>query len=774
MGEVYRAKDLRLDREVALKVLPEQFAQSPDRLARFEREAKAVAALAHPNILVLHDFGSYEGRPFAVMELLEGETLRQRLQRGSMPWRQAFELGAALADGLAAAHAKGIVHRDLKPSNIFLTGDGWVKILDFGLARVVEEEETVFLRESNTCVPVKTEPGLVMGSIGYMSPEQVRGERADARSDIFSMGCVIYEMIAGRNPFARATNADSMAAVLQEEVPELADSGKQIPPEAERVLHHCMEKKPADRFQSARDLSFAMRALLNDSLLPGAPAVRSTRVPHFPGRAAAVAVAGILVAALVIYWFRSPGPFPRSPASLEALAVLPFVNGSGDPSLEYLTDGVADSLSHSLSQLRSLKVRPSASVNRCRGQGLDLQAAARDLHVQAVVTGRFMKHGDQCTVSMELIDVRENVKLWGDQYSRAFNDLLPLPDEFVLRIAENLRPDLAAEEKQRLVKRFTQDPEANRLYLLGRYYWNKRTMEGMQAAMDSFQKAIGRDPSYALAYAGLADCYMVRSWFGEQAPRAGYGEAKRRASKALEIDSGLAEAHASFGAILEHADWDWKNAEKEYRTAIELNPNYATAHQWYGRYLSSMGRHTQAIAEVTLAQRLDPSSLIINANLAGAYFFARDYELAIQQGQAAVQLDPVFPISHIWLGGIYTRTGKYAQAIAEYEEALKVHHGWGVKLELAATYATSGKKEETRRILEQLKAEVTRGRYVEPFKRAVLHAALGERDEAFRCLEEAFAGRDVWIVDLKSDPALDSLHSDPRYASLLQRMKFPS
>jgi serine/threonine-protein kinase len=779
MGEVYRARDTRLDRDVAIKVLPERFARDPDRLARFERETKAVAALAHPNIVVLHDLCMQEGSICAVTELLHGETLRDRLARSALPWRAALELAAGMADGLAAAHAKGIIHRDIKPENIFITSAGQVKILDFGVARFQEDVPSSSSTPTVVEAPGQTDPGRILGTLAYMSPEQVRAQPVDARSDIFSLGCVLYEMLTARRPFLRDSTADTMAAILTEELPELPESSR-APIELDRIIRRCLEKNREARFQSASDLAFALRALATSTHSSGIIGVRVDRAQ--PTKSGHLGLVFGLIAAAIgvvagIFYFRPRANTPETPpaaaaTAIDAIAVLPFINATQDAANDYLSDGIADGLSHALSQVHALKVRPSATVARFRGSDIDIAQVGRTLQVQAVVTGRFQKRGANGTVSLELIDARDNSQMWGTQYNREFANLLPLPNDLALSIAERLRPALAAEDKQRLSKQFTDNAEANQLYMLGRYYWNKRTMEGMQQAVTSFQKAIERDPKYALAHAGLADCYVVLTWFNQEPPARIYRDARASAVRALQLDDNLAEANASLAFVSAYCDWDWPGADRTFRRAIELNPNCATPHQWYGRFLSSLGRHAQAIDEVRTAQKLDPSSLIINANLAGALLYAGHIEEALGQAQATLQLDPHFPIGNIWLGNVYAAMGKYPEAILAFEKAAEHYSPPKLVASLAWLHGISGNKTKAKKMLEDLKRSAG-NQYLSPAAIAGIYIGLGDQDEAFRLLQSAANDRDPWLVDLRADPMYAPLRGDPRYSELLKKMHFP-
>jgi serine/threonine-protein kinase len=766
MGEVYRARDSRLERDVAIKVLPEHVARDPDALARFREETKAVAALAHPNILVLHDVGMDHDVCFAVMELLEGETLRARLGRSALPWRKAVELGVALAEGLGAAHAKGIIHRDLKPANIFLSHSGQLKILDFGLARRVTPDPVQV--ETVAYVPAATEPVSVYGTAPYMSPEQVTGAASDARSDIFSLGCVLYEMVSGRRAFGHKTRPETLAAILKDDPPPLAEASRDVPPDLDRVIRHCLEKNPDDRFQAARDVAFALRALLSGERSP--PFTRG-RLWRGRARVAGIAVVGLLLAtavALALLWKRD------QPPGIETVAVLPFINEGGDASTEYLSDGLADSLIRNLSQVRTLKVRPFSAVLPYKGKAADAAAVGQALKVQAIILGRVSKRGDDLSVSVELVDVADNRQLWGRQYRRKMGNLLTLQEEIAQQIAEGLRLNLSGEEKERLTKRHTENAEAYRDYLLGRYHWNKRTKEGLQRAMDFFQQAIDKDLRFALAYAGLADCYNVLPGYGytDRPPRESFARAKEMATTALEIDNTLAEAHTALAYERYHV-WDWPGAEKEFQRALDANPNYATGHQWYACYLASMGRHEEALAEIRRAQDLDPSSLIINGWVAMILCYGGHVDQALEQGQSAVQMDPRYAVNHFFLGIIYRRKGRLSEAVAEYKNAVDLDRNSTTYLTgLAEAYGASGERKKAQAILDDL-AERAKRRYVSPYGVAAIYAALGEKDQAFQWLERAFQGQDDGLANLTIDPSWTALRDDPRFGKLARRLKLP-
>ncbi|HEX7831048.1 MAG TPA: protein kinase, partial [Thermoanaerobaculia bacterium] len=648
MGDVYRARDTRLDRDVAVKVLPDRIAKDAEARMRFEREAKAVAALSHSNILAIHDYGSYEGSAYSVTELLEGQTLRHRITEGPLPWRKAVEIGAAIADGLAAAHAKGIIHRDLKPENIFLTGDGRVKILDFGIAQLITEpREDEIDPALAVTAPMKTDPHAVVGTAGYMAPEQLRGEKVDATTDIFSLGALLYEMVTGKAAFIRGTVIDSLSAILSDTPDVFAVSDRMIPYELARVIQRCLEKNRTERFQSARDLSFALRAIgTSGSITFEAPAERKRRRVIIGVVATLIAV-GVAITMLFLGSTQRIGSSVRSIARKattqpRSLAILPFVNATGDANAEYLSDGITETLINTLAQVPGLRVMSRTSVFHYKDRPANPVSVGHELRVSAVVVGRVEQMGDRIVVSAELIDTSDNSLLWGNRYQAPRADLFSVQQSIASEIARMLRLKLSGRDQQLLAKRHTTDPRAYELYLKGRFQWNKRDAAGLYKAIEYFNQAIEIDPQYALAYAGLADCYnLLDIWAGlptgETFPRA-----KQAAQKALSIDDELAEAHTSLAYAIHTYEWDWPAAEREYKRAIALNPNYATARQWYAEFLTANGRFDEADAQGKKALELDPMSPIINAVVAFNLTMARRYDAAIEQGIRTTQLFPNF------------------------------------------------------------------------------------------------------------------------------------
>ena len=735
MGEVYRAKDTRLGRNVAIKVLPEHLADDQAALARFEREAKAVAALSHPNILAVHDVGTDQGVFFVVIELLEGETLRERLRGSALPWRKAMEIGAAIADGMAAAHAKGIYHRDLKPENVFVTSDRVVKILDFGLARV----DRLTFPEDGVLGPtqtLETKPGAVMGTTAYMSPEQVRGQRADARSDIFSFGCVLLEMVTGERTFARDTPADTMAAILNEEPPEIALTGKGMPPELGRVIRHCLEKKPEERFQSARDLAFDLRSMESDS----------RGLTALPGSGA-----------------------PRSQATM--LAVLPFEDMSPEPQ-EWFSDGMTEEMIAQLGRLQPKKLGVIARTSAMRYKGTDkgIDQIGRELGVDYILEGSVRRATDRVRITASLIQVSDQTQLWAAPFQGEPTDVFALQADVAERIARSLAVELLPDEQAALARPPTTDLAAHEAYLKGRYHWNKRTEKGFRRAIDYFRQAINHDPAYALAHAGIAESYVVLPGWSILRPNEAYPEAKKAAAEALQIDDALGEAHATLACIAWDYEWDWSAAEREFEAAIGLNPGYATAHQWYAEYLASMGRHEEAIVEIGRARELDPLSLIINAVGGGLYYYAREHDQAIDHCRRALELDPGFPAARLFLSWAYEGKGMYDEAVAELQQASAHGGARGVILGcLGYAYAVAGHNEQAEAVLDELQ-EFAKREYVGADWIALIYIGLGAKDQAFAWLDQACGGRASGLLFLNVDARYDSLRDDSRFDDLLRRI----
>jgi len=728
MGEVYRAHDARLERDVAIKTLPERLASDPQALSRFEKEAKAIAALSHANILAIYDAELTKPPLFLVTELLEGETLHQRIMESALPWRRAVEIGALVTEGLAAAHAKGIVHRDLKPANIFLTKDGRVKILDFGLARFKAPLDV----EVGTLAPTLTDAVVVMGTVGYMSPEQARCDSIGTASDLFSLGCVLYEMVTGRRAFHRSSPVSTIAAILNDEPLPVTEFVKGIPSELERWILHCLRKDPEQRPQSARDLSMILRDLLTE--------------PDWSGRSVS----------------RGTGP------TIDSLAVLPFVTTSSSPDADYLGDGITESLINSFGQLRRLKVMARSTVFRHKGKDIDPLQVGRDLGVKAVLTGRISQRGEILAIGAELVDVNSGSQLWGQQYKRQLTDIFVIQDEISTEISKCLRVQFTGEEHQRLTKHYTENPEAYELYLKGRYAWNKRTLEAMRKALGYFEQAVESDPSYARAHTGMADCCAMLSIYGELAPRQAFTQAKAAQAHALEIDPALGEAHASRGFTLLLFDWHAVQAEERLRHSLELNPGYASAHQWLAFVLGLTGRIAESKAEMKVAQQLDPFSASVNTTAIWPSYWAHRFDEAIEGFRAAAELHPNYWIAHYYLGLSYAHRGDLARATTALREAEAVGDSLWRYAGLGYVYGKAGQPVQAREILAKLDG-LSRQQYVPAPVRAAICAGLGEEDQAFEWLERAVEERDWQVAWLTVDPFWDSMRSDPRFNRLLAR-----
>lgn len=730
MGEVYRARDVRVDRDVAIKVLPPRLARDEEARARLAREAKAVAAISHPNVLHLYEFEQEGELAYVVTELLEGDTLRAHMTRGPMSARRAAEIGASIADGLAAAHAKGIIHRDLKPENVFITNEGRVTILDFGLARshpkpapADDNQPTEELHSDD----IQSDTN-VIGTVGYMAPEQLRSEPATPATDIFALGCILYEAVSGRGAFRAVTAIDTMTAVLRDELPSLTDSGQRVPYDLDRIVHRCVEKNPAARFQSAGDLAFALRSIGSGSVT-APPSPRSRRA----WIAAAIAVLALAaVIAAVVMRTRTTG----ASAPIRSLAVLPFANDTNDPANEYLSDGITETLIDNLARVPGLSVVSRASVFRYKGKESSPQRAARELNVQAVLTGRIVRPKEELIISTELIDGRTNRHLWGRQFRTRLDDLSTAQAAISREIAEQLQLELSGATRESVGKRHTASGEAYRAYLHGRYELNKRTGPAFERAIGYFRDAIARDSGYALAWAGLADCFILQSIYNEVPPTTALPQARDAAQRAIAIDDSLAEAHTSLAYFEMNFGSDLNAAAREFERAIELNPSYATAHQWYSRCLVEMQRYDEAVREIRRAESLDPLSLIIIAELGGVYADAGRIEEAINECRRALALEPNFAFGHYVLAGALLKQRRFDDAIAESMLAWNLGGDPRSLVRLGLSQAAAGRRDDATRTLESLE-QLSKKRFVSSFGVATLLRALGRREEADARLRQA-------------------------------------
>jgi TolB-like protein/Tfp pilus assembly protein PilF len=768
MGEVYRALDTRLDREVAVKVLPERLAEDPSALSRFEREAKALAALSHPNVLTILDIGREGAVAYTVTELLQGETLRTRLLRARMSWREAAELGAEIADGLAAAHSRGIIHRDLKPENVFLTVGGRPKILDFGLARRERLVDPAEQGPKGTQTQ-ETEPGALMGTVGYMAPEQVSGLPADARSDIFSLGCMLYEMVTGSRPFSGVTGAETLAAILRDEPVDPARSGRPVPADLSGVIRHCLEKRPDHRFQTARDLAFALKATLT-----GTPATAPTLALIARGRKrfVAIGVVGAVLVLATILLVVTRG-LPGGGGAMHSIAVLPLQNVSGDPAQDYFVDGMTDELIANLAKVENLRVISRTSVMQYKGTKKLLPQIARELNVDSIVEGSVLRSGERVRITVQLVRAATGETLWAESYEKDLTDVLAAQSEAARAIVYEIKVRLTPEEGKRLAKVRPVDPEAYDAFLKGRFYWSKFKSEDYETAIEFFQKAIDKDPTYAPAYAGLSDAYRAMAWEGLIPPGEGLPKAEAAARKAEALDNTLPEVQFALG-MNRMAGWDYPGALDELRKALASSPHDALIRRFYAQAFSREGRWEEAIAEGKRAQELDPLSVETNRALGSIFYFAGRYEKAIDQYKKTIELDPKDARLHDLLADVYARKGMYQEAIAEQQKYLSLSGDEEAAEGLGRDFARSGYGPAMETLYRETLAflqEAAKYAYVSSIHFAVLHTKLGQNDKAFAWLEKAFEERQPWLGQLRVDPQFEALRSDRRFADLVRRIK---
>jgi serine/threonine protein kinase len=771
MGEVYKARDTRLNRDVAVKVLPSELSANSDRLARFQYEARAASALNHPNILTIHDVGTHDGAPYLVSELLEGETLRRRLATAPPSVRKVIDWALQLAQALAVAHEKGIVHRDLKPENLFVTRDERLKILDFGLAKLVPRQETAPAGPDEPTTPVVSELGLAFGTPGYMSPEQVRAQPADHRSDIFSFGSILYEMLSGRRAFSGDSGIETMSAILTQEPRELSESGRAIPLPLDRIVRRCLEKNPANRFQSARDLAFALEETLSGSAVSLAPAPPPRVSPRSRGsRLALAGLAAALAAGALIFLLdvgglrrRLRGP-PRAP-EIHSLAVLPLSNLSGDAQQEYFADGMTEALIADLAKIRALSVISRTSVMRYKGARRPLPEIAKELGVDAVLEGSVLRSGNRIRITAQLIHAATDRHLWAETYEREISDVLNLQREVARTVAEQIQIQVTPSERATLASPRRVDPAAYEAYLRGLYAWNRRSSGPVAQSIEYFREAIAKDPAYAPAYAGLADSYIIQASYGWVSPAEAAPLAKAAARKALELDPELAQAHASLGALAHLFDRDFPAAERLFRRAIEANPGYATAHHWYANLLASLARFDEATAEMKRARELDPLSLIINTNLGRIFYFERRYDLAIDQYEKTLKMEPGFGGALWKLWHARERAGKPEEAFAAMERWVEESGIEGLGDELRQAHRERGYPGALRKLLERYLA-ASAPQHVDPYNIALFYAKLSEKAAAFEWLDRACRERSGEVVYVDVEPIFDSLRSDPRFSAI--------
>jgi serine/threonine protein kinase/Tfp pilus assembly protein PilF len=770
MGVVYKAEDTKLKRIVALKFLPPHFSADDEVKQRFIHEAQAASALNHTNICSIHTIEEFESpaytdasaparlvesvmagggkQQFIDMEFVEGKTLGVLLKEKELSLKEVMDIALQVAEGLNAAHKKGIVHRDIKPDNIMVTDENLVKIMDFGLAKLKGSSKL-------------TKTHSTLGTLSYMSPEQARGEEVDQRSDIFSLGAVLYEMITGRRPFKGEHEAAIIYSLLNETPEPLARYKSGVPDEIQRVIDKALAKEKDKRYQHVDEMAADLRSALPSLSSHIVTASRRSKVLWI----VAAGVVVLMVAGIYLFYPKS-GP---KPAISKSVAVLPFKNLSDSKEDEYFSDGITDDIIAQLSKITDLKVISRTSVMQYKGISKNIRDIGRELDVATVLEGSVRRSGNQIRIVAQLIDANNEGHLWADTYDKEMTQVFAIQSDVAQRIAAALEAKLSPVEKGRIEKKQTGNTEAYQLYLKGRFYWNKRQLDDIKTAIECFKKAIEKDLDYALAYAGLASAQVLVPSYGVPIGE-WYTNAQNTAVKALEIDSTLAEAHTVLGEIAQDHYFDWAGAEKHFRRAIELDPGYPTAHQWYSSTLSFLGRFDEALSEAKRAQELDPLSLVINMNLGDALYVMRQYDRAIEQYKNTLALDRSFPWPHSGLGSIYQVQGKFNESIAEYQQADSLGGSIPYTLvPLGWIYARAGRKADALRVLEELLRLAQHGNSVS-YGIAFLYYELGEKDKAFEWFEKAYQDRDIWLESLGTDPLWDNLRLDPKCIALLKKM----
>jgi len=740
MGEVYLAEDTRLERRVALKVLHAENARDGDRLRRFEQEARVASSLNHPNILTVHEIGHVGDVRFLATEVVDGETLRDRVARGPLPLQDAVEIALQVGSALDAAHRAGIIHRDIKPENVMIRPDGIVKVLDFGLAKLIEAAPVDPSADAD--LRTVTRAGMVLGTVAYMSPEQARGAELDTRSDLFSLGVVLYEMLTGRQPFTGETVSHVIVAILEQEPAPPSHPGRDTPAEIDRILRRTMEKEPDARYPTAKELQIDLDRLKRDLDSPADPAAPTPVAPP-----------------------------PVAPArGGHTIAVLPFANLSAAPDNEYFCDGLAEEMLNALTKIDGLTVAARTSAFSFKGKNVNTSQIGRALGVELLLQGSVRTSGKRMRIAVQLVNAANGYQVWSERYDRELRDIFDVQDEITLAVVGALELKLLAAERAAALERGTANAEAYRLYLKGRFCWNKRTAGSLSQAVELYEQAIEQEPDYALAHAGLAESYVLYSWLGVSPPRQHMPRARAAALRALAIDPSLAEAHAALGVYESFFAWDQSAGERELRRAIELDPKYATAHHWLGNIpLLAMGRFDESIAAIRRAAELEPLSPIIGSDLGVTLLYARRYGEAVAQFRETLALDPRFYVARYHLGETLHAQGDYDAAIVEYEGALQHEDDPWVTALLARSLAATDRREEAAKLRDRLESEAPR-RYVPNVALAVAHGALGGRDAAFDWFEKDVAERSLYPPFYAVDPVFDDVRHEGRFAELVRRI----
>ena len=812
MGEVYLAEDTKLRRKVALKLLSPDITKNEDWVLRFEQEARAASSLNHPNIITIYEIGQTDDSHFISTEFIEGVTLRQHLKQNSVTPTDVLDIVIQVTGALVAAHGAGVIHRDIKPENVMLRPDGYVKVVDFGLAKFTEKPRQSGVSRSdpnavtepfaNEAVNegINTNPGMVMGTVSYMSPEQATGNAVDARTDVFSLGVLLYEMLAGRLPFEGKTPSEIIGAIIHKKPRPLARFAPDIPPELERIVEKSLSKKRDDRYQNLKDMQIDLRRLKRHLELkeeqvdepepilvseppdtrPG-PRITSPDEDKISTKEISVArhqssaeylVSGIrqhkrilLIAVAAIVLIAAGATYYMRTRPIEYVAVLPFITDQKD-GIEQYSDDVVQQTINLFSEMPGLRVVPFTSVQQYKGKPIDPQKVGQELGVRAVLSGQIIKRDNSIIVNAWLIDIRDKSQIWGTHREIKVSEINLVPKEIVSSVSQKIGITLNAEQKKK------QDAET--LYVKGRTAWNKRTASDFNDALNYFNEALKVDSQYAPAHAGLADCYNMLGTYGAKAPNEAFPLARDAANKALVLDNNLAEGHAALAYAAFRGNWNWAEAEKEFNQAISLNDNYASTHQWYASFLAAQGRFDQAIAETRRTQELDKTSLIINSHFGLVYYFAHRYDEAISECQKTVALDPTFFAAHRYLGLSYAQKRMYKEALAEFELAVNASNRSPlIRSEYAYALSLSG---DTTRAQAELKdlIEISKQKYLSAYHLAAIYVALNDNDSAFHWLDEAIKNRADWMVFLKVDPRFDRLHSDARFAELLRQLNLNS